>query len=229
MSTNHGHTRLKMQMNQLKIVRNKIDREVFDYQVLLDALSGYSKPRDRITKLLASGELIRIKKGLYCFAEAFRKSPISREYLANLIFGPSYISLDYALSFHGLIPERVETITSVTTQRSCTFETPFGHFSYQTMREERYSVGAVLETSSPPAFLIASAEKALTDKVWCDKRFKGRSLSEVDAYLCEDLRIERSSLRILDVSRLHAIARAYASAKINNLVEYLTRELPQHA
>ena len=104
------------------ILRQKIDLDVFDYQVLLDVLAGYGKPRDKITRLLMSGEIVRVKKGLYCFGEAFRRSPICREYLANLIYGPSYVSLDYALRLHGLIPERVEAVTSVTTRRSRGFE-----------------------------------------------------------------------------------------------------------
>jgi predicted transcriptional regulator of viral defense system len=98
-------------MKTIGKIRAKIHGEIFDYQVLLDTLSGYRKPRDKITRLLAAGAIVRIKKGLYCFGDPFRKEPISREHLANLIYGPSYISIDYALSYYGLIPERVETIT----------------------------------------------------------------------------------------------------------------------
>ena len=112
-------------------ILRKIGRDTFDYQTLLDALSDYSKPRDRITRLLASGAIVRVKKGLYCFGETFRRGPVVREHLANLIYGPSYVSLDYALGYHGLIPERVERVTSVTTRRSREFVTPFGVFSYR--------------------------------------------------------------------------------------------------
>jgi len=118
-------------LNAIALIRRNVEGEVFDYQVLLNALAGYRKPRDKITRLLASGAVVRVKKGLYCFGEAFRKEPLSREYLANLIYGPSYVSLEYALSHHGLIPERVETVTSMTTRRSRHFDTPFGTFSYR--------------------------------------------------------------------------------------------------
>jgi len=204
-------------------IRQKIDREVFDYQVLMDALSGYSKPRDKITRLLTGGEIVRIKKGLYCFGEAFRREPVSREYLANLIHGPSYVSLDYALSYHALIPERVETVTSVTTQRSREFTTPFGNFSYRVLRGQRYAVGAVLETAGRAQFLMASPEKALADKVWTDKRFNGQRVSDYEAYLFDDLRIDRDALSGLDESRLRVVALAYDSPKIDNLVRYLKR------
>ena len=118
-------------MEEITRIRRDITREIFDYQVLTDALSDYSKPRDKITKLLAGGAIVRIKKGLYCFGEGLRRGPVSREQVANLIYGPSYVSLDYALSYHGLIPERVEVVTSVTTRRSRKFETPLGSFSYR--------------------------------------------------------------------------------------------------
>ncbi len=210
-------------MKTIGKIRAKIRGEVFDYQVLLDTLSGYRKPRDKITRLLAAGAIVRIKKGLYCFGDPFRKEPISREHLANLIYGPSYISIDYALSYYGLIPERVETITSVTTHRSRDFDTPFGVFSYHILKLPRYAVGAFFEIVGNTPYLVASPEKTLVDKVWTDKRFSGRRISDFDDYLCGDLRIDRGDLGELDYDRLHTIAKAYDSAKINNLVRYLKR------
>ena len=210
-------------MEEIARIRQAITREIFDYQVLLDALSGYSKPRDKITKLLAGGAIVRIKKGLYCFGPSLRKEPISRGYVANLIYGPSYVSLDYALSFHGLIPERVEVVTSVTTRRSRDFKTPLGSFSYRMLCEPRYATGAVLETEGQAAFLIATPEKALMDKVWTDRRFSGTRISDFGAYLLDDLRIDEEALGRLAASRLESIAQVYNSAKINRLTRYLQR------
>lgn len=210
-------------MKAVTQMRQKIGGEVFDYQVLQDALAGYRKPRDRITRLLAGEAIVRVKKGLYCFGEALRRDPLSREYLANLIYGPSYVSLEYALSYHGLIPERVETVTSVTTRHSRDFDTPFGTFSYRMLNGPRYSVGAVLEEAGKTSFLMASPEKALADKVWSDKRFSGLRVSDYDAYLSDDLRVDGHALSRFDPARLQAVATAYDSAKINNLVRYLKR------
>ncbi len=208
-------------MEEITRIRREISLEVFDYQVLTDALSGYSKPRDKITRLLAGGAIVRIKKGLYCFGEGLRREHVSREQAANLIYGPSYISLDYALSYHGLIPERVEVITSVTTQRSRNFETPLGSFSYRMLKEARYATGAILEATDKTTFLIATPEKALVDKVWTDRRFGGNRISDFGAYLLDDLRIDEGALSRLVESRLDSIALAYDSAKINRLVRYL--------
>jgi hypothetical protein len=63
--------------------------------------------------------------------------------IANPLYGPSYISLEYALSYYGLIPERVESITSVTTKRSKKFITPLGSFSYEHIPLKAYPIGIV--------------------------------------------------------------------------------------
>lgn len=211
-------------MNEIILLRKRISQDVFDYQVLIDALPDYRKPRDKITKLFESEVIIRIKKGLYCFNEDFRKEPVSREYLANLIYGPSYVSLDYALSYYGLIPERVNVVTSVTTKRSSDFHTPLGVFSYRMLGESRYSIGAFLEKTGNTSFLVASPEKALIDKVWTDKRFSGIRISDYSPYLSYDLRLDPDALGKLDFSRLEKIGRAYNSAKIDNLLRHMTRE-----
>ena len=199
-------------------IRKRIPFDVFDYATLVSALSGYRKPRDKITKLLESGNVIRIKKGLYCFGEAVRKEPLSREYLANLIYGPSYVSLEYALAFYGLIPERVEMVTSVTTARSRTFVTPVGEFSYRMLTEGRYEHGADLLESSGATFLMATQEKAISDYIWTDKRLEGWSVSMIETYLFEDLRIDPERIAELDRARLVRIAEAYRSRKIESLV-----------
>jgi hypothetical protein len=202
-------------------IRLRLGREVFDYQQLTACLAHLSKPRDRIAKLLAKGDIVRIRKGLYAFGRLYRREPLSREVLANLIYGPSYISLDYALSYHGLIPERVSTVTSVALGRSRVFDTPVGAFTYQSLSLPCYAVGADLEESPAGCFLIACAEKALADKVWTDKRFRGTRRADWRPYLEEDLRINLDLLAGLDRSRFARIQQAYGSKKIGNLVRFI--------
>ena len=208
-------------MNNIAIIRDRVPQEIFDYQVLLDCLRSYRKPRDAIQRLVAAGDIIRIRKGLYAFAAPFRRQPIMREQLANLMYGPSYVSLDSALSHYGLIPERVEAVTSVTTGRSRHFDTPFGTFSYQMLTPARYAVGTLLLPEAAPAFLIASPEKALADKLWTDKRFAGNQMRDFGPYLFDDLRLAPEGLRALDAERLAAIGQAYSSPKISNLLRFL--------
>ncbi|HEY3330215.1 MAG TPA: hypothetical protein VGK19_09365 [Capsulimonadaceae bacterium] len=213
-------------MSPVAELRNHVDQEVFDFQVLTDVLRRYRKPADRTARMVAEGDVVRVRQGLYVFGAPFRRQPIVREQLANLIYGPSYVSLDSALSFHGLIPERVDAVTSVTTGRSREFQTPFGSFSYHSLAPNRYSVGVTLVTSGIVSFLIATPEKALADKVWTDKRFGG-AMNDFEDYLLADLRLDISSLAELDAERLQYIERSYNSRKVSNLVRYITKIMGQ--
>lgn len=207
-------------MSAAALIRTRIDQEILDHRTLVGCLSDYRKPRDKIGRLLREGVIVRIKKGLYVFGPAFRRGPCPLETLANLIYGPSCVSLQYALAYHGLIPERVGTITSVTTGKRRTFITPLGTFTYVPLDAARYCRGIErVEGPGRSAFLIATVEKALLDLAWVDRRFHGRSIADCRAYLLEDLRIDPEGLRRLDVGRLRAIAEGHASAKITRVVK----------
>lgn len=196
-------------------------RDVLDYQQVVSLLHDYAKPRDRISGWLARGDLVRVRKGLYVAGDAYRRGPVVRELLANLIYGPSYVSLDYALSYHGLIPERVEDVTCVTTGRPRRFETPFGVFTYRPLPPHRYAPGVLLAGEPEAQFLIASPEKAIVDKVWCDKRIKAPSEKDFADYFFQDLRIDEERIRSLDLERLDQIASAFSSRKISTLMKFI--------
>ena len=159
-----------------------LESREFDYGFLVSELrrAGYIAPAKKIHDMMKSGVLIGVKKGLYALSPSYARGPICKETLANLIYGPSYVSLDSALSYHGLIPERVEAVTSGTTGRSRVFDTPFGAFTYHSLPPVRYAFGVLLETRGTTPFLIASPEKALADKVWVDKRFAGTRVGDAD-------------------------------------------------
>jgi hypothetical protein len=203
-------------------IRRAIGTDVFDYQQLMDCLTGYAKPRDKIRAMLKAGEIVRVKKGVYVFGEDYRRGPWSREILANLIYGPSYISLDYALSYYGFIPERVVVVTSVTLSRSRRFETPMGLFTYRRLSCRKYSVGIDQQTlEADRHYLIATPAKALADKIWTDHRFTPRKTADFRAYLHEDLRISFDALSGIDRTLLDLIAQQYGSRKIRLLCDYL--------
>jgi len=205
-------------------IRKLIPYEEFDYQTLMGALKGYAHPRDRITTLLRKGSIIRIKKGLYVFGDDNRQRPYSREILANLIYGPSYVSLEYALGYHGIIPERVEAITSVTVGRSRKFTTPIGLFVYRMIPMAAFRTGVdQVETGDGRPFLIAVPEKALADKLRSDK-VSIRTQKELQAWLFDDMRIESATIREMNPSLLEEYAGRYRSRKIL-LLSRLTRRL----
>lgn len=204
-------------MNTLEL-RSRIQTEIFDYQTLTSALGSLSSPRDKITELLRSGIIIRVKKGLYVFGEKYRKHAYSRELLANLIHGPSYLSLDYALAYYGLIPEKVEVLTSVTPNRSRRFATPVGLFTYRQIPHAAYINGLTrVEADNNQAYLIAIPEKALVDKVASLRGLVFNSTMEVARFLEEDLRIDLEALRSFSVAKLEEFAAGYRSRKLKYL------------
>jgi hypothetical protein len=205
----------------MKDLRQLIEREEFDYPALMAALSSYANPRDKVTALLRRGDVIRVKKGLYVFGEALRRRPYSRELLANLVYGPSFVSLDSALSFHNLIPERVAAMTSVTTKRPKVFDTPVGSFIYRQAPKGYYHLGMDRVEEGDVAFLVAVPEKALADKIRDDRGNPLRSQAEAARYLFEDLRIEPSAFVQLDAGFLERLAVAARSRKIGTCARLL--------
>lgn len=209
-------------MNEL--LRRQIPYEEFDYQTLLDVLDDYACPRDKITALLRNGVIVRVKKGLYVFGDDYRRRPYSRELLANLIYGPSYISLEYALQYHGLIPERVETLTSVTCGRSRLFSTPVGTFTYRMIPLEAFRIGMDRAASADGlSFLIATPEKALADKIVSERGIAIQTQKELYDYLTQDLRIDSFVLRGLNPDRFAEISGHYRSRRIKLLGDLICR------
>lgn len=84
-----------------------------------------------VHRAVQAGEILRLKPGLYLLDRRYRRSEPHPFQIAALLHYPSHISLESALSWHGLIPEAVYQVSSVTVQRSRTFTTPLGVFTYQ--------------------------------------------------------------------------------------------------
>ncbi|MCP4675603.1 MAG: hypothetical protein GY854_08895 [Deltaproteobacteria bacterium] len=204
-----------------RLLRKKIDREEFDYLSLMSALSEYANPRNKITSLLSKGVIIRVKKGLYVFGADFRERPFSRELLANLMYGPSFVSLDYALSYYGLVPETVTIITSVTTKRPKRFQTPTGLFVYRATRKLGFHLGMTRVEHGSVAFLVACPERALADKLRDHRSGAIRTQSGIAEYLFEDLRIDAQGFAKMDAALLEAIGRSVRSQKILQAVKLL--------
>ena len=205
-------------------LRKKIPGEEFDYPALLDGLKEYRRPRDKITDLLRQGAILRVKKGIYVFGERYARRPFSREVLANMIYGPSYLSFEYALHFYGLIPERVETMTSAAMGRSRRFSTPIGLFAYRQIPAKAYPVGIdQVELDEGRHFLMALPEKALADQVYGERGWEFRTATEVREYLLANLRIDREGLQKLNIQSLDRVAGHYESRKVNVLRDLVRR------
>lgn len=188
-----------------------------DNGLLLPFLNGYTNPNDFLSRLVKQGELIRLKNGFYLISELIENQPIPYEQIANQMYGPSYVSLEWALSFYGMIPEGVYSITSVSLIRSKNFKTPVGEFSYQQLSLPKFSIGQSLGKNMIGNFLIASPEKALADLVYF--KCKHMKAEELLVDLVEARRIDLETLKNLNNSHLAEIKTSYKSQSVHTLVE----------
>jgi hypothetical protein len=208
-------------MNILQL-RKAIGRDEFDHPQLSSALSQYLAVDQKINELLKAGDVVRVKKGLYVFGPESRQTAICRESLANLIYGPSCISLEYALSYYGLIPERVETITSVTPKRDKEFNTPLGRFTYRYLSASKYPHAIEQQwIDHQHPILIASPEKALCDYVVLNKIRSISNKQEAKKFLLDDLRLDPESFDRFDLKKMLLLNQHYRSRAIVCIMEAL--------
>ena len=170
-----------------------------DFATLSALLEKYKSPRDKVSALEKAGELIRLKKGMYVVSSKVHGHYVSKELIANHLYGPSYVSLESALSYYKIIPERTYSVRSMTLKRSRRFSTSLGDFEYLTADKEYFDIGVVVEImDNQYAFLIASPEKALCDLIVATSRIRIQSVKAMRTYLEEDLRLDLSSLENFD-------------------------------
>jgi hypothetical protein len=191
----------------------------------MEALSSYNRPNDKISEMIKKGELVSLRRGLYIPGPELDLPLPDSFVVANHLRGPSYISLESALSYWNLIPERVYEISSVTTKTSTTFHTAIGRFSFQHLPTPYYSFGikSVRLTAMQTA-LIASPEKAICDKIVLTSGVILRSVTQTLDFLCEDLRIDEEQLQIFDLTRVASwIEDAPKKSSLQMLVNALER------
>lgn len=205
-------------------LRNKSQVEEIDYTFVMDCLKDYKSPRAKLTTLLQKGDLIRVKKGLYLFGSDYRKGPYSPEVMANKIYGPSYVSREYALAYYGLIPEYVAEITSVSTKRVRNFDTPIGRFSYVRLPSKLYQVNFnLISVSRNETALLATAEKALADLLYF-RDDHPETLNELVDLLFDDLRLDEALVSRMRIGMFNEILKAGGSPTIKLIIEWLKRQ-----
>lgn len=206
-------------------IKNAIKLNLFTVDMLKSILSKkYTQPIQKINYMVKNGDLIALKRGVYIFSEKYRTSQLNYISIANILHQPSYVSFEYALSYHGLIPERVYTITSASFKKSVEYTTPLGNFSYQKIPQKAYPLGIDWKYNEiDGGYLIATPEKALSDKIYVDKRVKNLDENEVLKYLEEDLRIDYEELLKLDSKLFWYIAMGYGSKVLLSIANRLKR------
>lgn len=209
---------------ELKIMLNDFGSVPFSKHVMLDLLKNYKSPKDKISELIKSGELISLRRGLYA-AGSKNNSTVNPFLVANHLRGPSYVSLDSALSYWGMIPERTYEISSVTTKTNKHYRNILGRFSYQKLPIPYYSYGIKsISFSSKQTALIARPEKAICDKIVLSTGVNLRSIKQAKDFLIEDLRIDENSLTSLDLEIIESwIDNAPKKESLKMLVKVLQK------
>lgn len=207
-------------MTKLATLLNRKAENCFTTDIEIAMVLGPETSADKryglVKRAMASGDLIRIKRGLYCLAEQYRKVPLDLFVVAQAIYPPSCISLHSALSFHGLIPEAVYTTTSISANRTRKFTTPLGIFEYHRVPQQVLTNGVSRVESDKNAFMIATPQKALLDLVYVSKS----NWASVDA-LIADLRLDETVLQSFSQSSFDKLAPLYHSKRINDFVKIL--------
>ena len=193
------------------------------HRFVSEVLAEYNRPNDKISELIRSGFLISLRRGLYVPGPE-SDLPIPNLFLvANHLRGPSYISLESALSHWGLIPERVYEINSITLKTSHIYDTPIGRFSYRHLAAPYYSFGLErVEVETNQFVLIATPEKALCDKIIATSGVTLRSRTQTLDFLMQDMRMDQNILANLNVSAIESwVVDAPKSSSLQMLVNTL--------
>ncbi|MDF1759417.1 MAG: hypothetical protein P1U40_02655 [Coxiellaceae bacterium] len=182
-------------------------------------ISGSSDRRYALIKrALANGTLLRIRRGLYVIKYHLKTKPPHPFELAQFIYGLSYISLESALSAHGLIPEAVYSTTSVTIKRKKNFDTPLGVFSYLHLPVENFFTEVDYVDEGSNQYFLATPWKALLDYLYCYKK-AWRDLSDA----AEDLRLNLDALPGLTTQQANDLQCYYQRDRVTRFL----RKIPE--
>lgn len=186
--------------------------------MLLEELRGYANPKDKLSRMVKNGECFSIVKGLYEM-----DGSVPPHLLAGSIYGPSYISFDYALAYYGMIPEAVYIVTCATFEKGKKkkYETHFGTFTYRDVPSAAFPLELRLVQEGEYFYRIAGPEKALCDKLYTMPPVA--NTKELAALLADDLRIENTDLLKLDTDKIEMLAERYHATNIKKLASMLRR------
>lgn len=191
---------------------------IFTSSMLVEQLREYSDPFGKIKRMKNSGSLFQLTRGLY---ETDPKVP--GYCLAGAIYGPSYLSFEYALATYGLIPEAVYTFTSATFEKKKAkeYENHYGRFSYRDVPSNAYPFGIVIKEENGYVYRIATPEKALCDKLYIMPPVM--SQKELVNLLFDSLRIDQTEFEKLNTEDILEIGPKYCCNNLKYLLKFLER------
>ena len=191
---------------------------ILTHNIIKLNLQKYSNKNTKICREVKKGNLIKIINGLY------ETDPNVNGYLlAGSIYGPSYLSFDFALSYYGLIPEKVTAFTSATfdKKKKKRYDNQFGSFLYRDVPANVYPLGINVIEEGEDNYQIATPEKALCDKLYTLKPLK--NYSNLEKMLFSDLRIDSESFNKLNIEKIERLSNLYHSTNVLLLAKYMRR------
>ena len=208
-------------LNITEKIMEKVPRDVITEDVLMNLCEGSANSRYGVIKrAVAQGQLVHIKRGLYILAEKYQRRGPNLFELAQCIYGPSYISFESALAFHGCIPESVYAVTSACSYNAKEFHTPYGIFIYKRIPYPMLYLGVERIQSKNGTFLVASPLKATVDYVYANKKnWRG-----IDPLL-KSLRIEQDNLHEWDLGLLEELRDVYKNYRVQRFLKGLKKDL----
>ena len=186
------------------------------FDALAQQFAGYTDVKGKIRREVQGGRLVQVARGLY---ETDART--DGKCLAGAIYGPSYLSFDYALSVHALIPEAVYAYTSATfcKGKSKRYENAFGTFLYRDVPAAVYPLGVEIKVERGYSYQIASPEKALCDKLYSlSPVYSVRALKEL---LFDDLRIDEAAFFALQKDDISQLAPLYRATNLKLLAKFM--------
>ena len=205
-----------------EIALEKAERGVFTRdQAALWVGSRGARLDALLKRAVVSREVWRIHRGLYCLSDRYLPGKINPLELALRVHGPSYVSLETALSYHGWIPEAVHAVTSVALGRSRTFNTPVGLFSFTRVPQRSFLAGVRrVSEEGGGAFFLATPLKALADHVYVQQC---NWLSA--APIVQSLRVDPEYLAELTGELFDEVMSAYKPGRVSRFLAGLREDL----
>jgi predicted transcriptional regulator of viral defense system len=208
-----------------KLTENIFETAPYGYFTSQEVATLFPGSEDKryglVKRAIAGGEIVHIRRGLYCLAPKYQKKSINLYALAQHIYGPSYVSFESAFSWHGWIPEAVYTLTSVSSSKSKEFKTPLGAFSYTRVPQKVFYTGVERRTDEAGnVFFMATPMKALADYVYVHKT-DWVGLKPV----IENLRIEPDEFEAVAMDDLDALIDNYKSRRVQKFIKSLRTDL----
>ncbi len=173
--------------------------------------------RNQLSRWQKKGLLMSLRKGVYILSPPDRKIDVDHQAVANRLYEPSYLSLEYALNFYGLIPEGVADLTSVTTRKTMRFKNELGHFIYQHIQPKAFR-GFRKMGNERNSFFMAEPEKAVVDFLYLNLAQFTHDARET---LEQSFRFQ--NIEELKSKRLMELGRLFGNKKLMRVLKQLGR------